>query len=153
MDIAIAWDAELQAGDWSVLAGDLAQDHGLRSALMVSLLTERRAADDDILPDPRETDRRGWWGDLPLDGEPDDRIGSRLWLLARAKATAETLRLAREYASEALAWLTADGVADAVATEAEWQGSRGEILAFAVTVTRGGSSTTYDLLWQRELAR
>jgi len=154
MDIAIAWNAATQSGDWSVTGGDLTHDEGLRSAIMVSLLTDRRAEDDDALPDPRETDRRGWWGDLPLEGEPpEDRIGSRLWLLARSKATTDTLRQAQQYAREALAWMTTDGLADTVDATAEWQGTRGEILAFAITITRGTTTTRFDLLWTRELAR
>jgi phage gp46-like protein len=48
-----------------------------------------------------------------------DKIGSRLWLLARAKATTDTARRAEEYAREALGWLVDDKVATKVEATAE----------------------------------
>jgi phage gp46-like protein len=60
----------------------------LATAIMVALNTDALAAPSDVLPDPRSTDRRGWWGDYQADviwnGWP---IGSKLWLLERAKIT------------------------------------------------------------------
>lgn len=87
-------------------------------AVFISLFTWRRANPDDPLP---AESREGWWGDsFPV--VPNDRIGSRLWLLLRAKLTAHTVALAKGYAEEALAWLVADGVAARVVVEAERQG-------------------------------
>lgn len=94
------------------LAGhDVAPDDGLRTAVLLSLFTDRRAEDDDAVEDG---DYRGW--------HADPRRGSRLWLLARAKETPDTLARAKAYAEEALAWLVEDGVARAVTVEAEWIG-------------------------------
>ena len=63
-------------------------------AVLISLFTWRRANADDDLPG---NDRMGWWGDShpPVD---NDRIGSRLWLLSRAKIVPETLARAKAYA-------------------------------------------------------
>ena len=84
-------------------------------AIIISLFTWRRANPDDDLPGDQ---RMGWWGDSfpPVE---NDRIGSRLWLLGRAKLTAATVIRAREYAEEALRWLVEDGVAARVEVEAE----------------------------------
>lgn len=73
----------------------------LKSAVWMSLGTDRRAENDDVLPGG-DGDKRGWWGD----SFRPRRIGSRLWLLERQKITADTLLRAEEYAAEALAWLT-----------------------------------------------
>jgi phage gp46-like protein len=58
----------------------------LATGVIVALGTDARANDSDELPDPDDDDRRGWWGDLDAleiwDGWP---IGSRLWILNRAK--------------------------------------------------------------------
>jgi phage gp46-like protein len=75
--------------DWSLRAdGTLDDTQALASAIIVALGTDRLAQPGDILPDPDETDRRGWWGDFDSeeiwDGWP---IGSRLWLLQREKIT------------------------------------------------------------------
>jgi phage gp46-like protein len=68
--------------------GTLDDTHALATAVIVALGTDRLADENDILPDPDETDRRGWWGDLQAEeiwqGWP---IGTRLWLLSRAKIT------------------------------------------------------------------
>jgi len=76
----------------------------LRSAI-ISLFTWRRAQPDDPVDDD---ERYGWWGDS-FPTVPDDRIGSRLWLLRRVKLTARTLQDAEFYATEALQWLLDDG--------------------------------------------
>lgn len=90
----------------------------LPRAVIISLFTWGRARPADQLPG---ADRCGWWGDsfAPV---PGDRIGSRLWLLARSTITQQTLTRAKEYAQEALAWLVADGIASQVIVEAERAG-------------------------------
>lgn len=101
-------------GDIRVSNGDLVTGDQLRTAVLMSLFTDRRAEPDDRLPDFTE-DRRGWWGDSYADTTDatltGDRIGSRLWLLYREKITAETIERARQYAAESLQWLIDDGVA------------------------------------------
>ncbi|GJD58347.1 phage GP46 family protein [Methylobacterium dankookense] len=73
-------------------AGDFDLRQELATAVTVALMTDARAADDDVLPD-NGMDRRGWWGDLDAqqiwDGWP---IGSKLWLFGRAKITGREAR-------------------------------------------------------------
>jgi len=119
MDIALL---QQQAGeavyfDLALDGFDLASDGSLRTAVILSLLCDRRAEEDDEIPDGT-ADRRGWWADAYAERE-GDRWGSRLWLLRRAKQVPETVRLAREYAEEALAWMVEDGVATSVSVTAE----------------------------------
>lgn len=100
-------------------------EDALRSAIIVSLLTDRRANIDDSIPDAPASnqsippDRRGWAGDALAD-VLGDRVGSRLWLLSRKKQTEETRRLAIEYCEEALQWLVDDKIANSVLVAAEW---------------------------------
>lgn len=60
----------------------------LQSAFIVALGTDALASPSDALPDPDDTDRRGWWGDADAEeiwgGWP---VGSKLWLLHRSKIT------------------------------------------------------------------
>ena len=106
-DARLVWDASVYGGDLVLAGDDLAADGGLRTAVLLSLLTDRRVAAGEL--PAGETDRRGWWGDsLAADG---DVIGSRLWLLAREAARPDVERRAEEYAREALAWLVEDGAA------------------------------------------
>ena len=88
-------------------------DDDLTRAVINSLFSWRRANDDDELPG---TSRCGWWGDT---FEVNDQFGSRLWLLSRAKLTADTPYQAKEYAEEALQWLVDDGIAADVVVQVE----------------------------------
>lgn len=103
--------------------GALEMESTLQSAVLISLLTEHRAAQDDRLPvegrseRPIPPDRKGWAGDA-FGG----RIGSRLWLLQREKQTEETRRRAISYAREALQWLIDDEQVVAIEISAAWQG-------------------------------
>ncbi|WP_435640338.1 phage GP46 family protein [Micavibrio aeruginosavorus] len=104
--------------------GGLLKEDSLTTAVIISLMTDRRAEPDDRLPeDDGRTraiplDRRGWAGDaLATDSR---RIGSRLWLLVREKQTEETRRRAIEYAREALQWTIDDGIASRITITAEW---------------------------------
>ncbi|WP_442799803.1 phage GP46 family protein [Pseudomonas sp. Au-Pse12] len=84
---------------------DDATDAAWQRAAVISLLTWRRAGQDDRIDD---AERFGWWGDS-FPSLANDRIGSRLWQLRRAKLTAETAQTAEAFAREALAWMTEDG--------------------------------------------
>ncbi|AJO76911.1 MULTISPECIES: phage GP46 family protein [Pseudomonas] len=87
----------------------------LTRAVLISLFTWRRAADDDRLDDE---ERFGWWGDS-FPTVADDRIGSRLWLLRRVKLTRQTQLDAEFYAREALQWLIDDGHCSAIEIRSE----------------------------------
>ena len=102
--------------DWAIKDHDLAPDDGLETAIILSLFTDRRAREDDPLPDGSD-DRRGWWADAWAGQDP---IGSRLWLLEREKDTREVVNRARDYAEEALQWLVEDGIAERIEVMAGW---------------------------------
>lgn len=74
-------------------------------------LRRRRAEPSDPVDD---ANRQGWWGDS-FPALANDRIGSRLWLLRRRSLTSQTIRDAKRYAEEALAWLIDDGIVTTVA--------------------------------------
>ncbi len=147
VDAAILFNGELMTGDLAVENGGLATEDGLQTAIVVSLFTDRRARDDDDLPDAAGGDRRGWWGDLvpPVEG---DRIGSRLWLLSREKQLPSVVARAREYAEEALAWLVEDGIASRVDVTAEI--ARPGVLGLTIVVHRPQGTAEnfrYSYVW------
>lgn len=116
-------------------------------AVVISLFTWRRAHDDDVLPNPRGA-RMGWWGDS-FPPAPGDQIGSRLWLLARAKLTDATARQAEDLAREALQWLVDDGVAARLAVHAERRGLSALALSCAVFAADGSARAVlrFQNLW------
>ena len=96
----------------------LVEGETIEELALVSLFSDARADDDDQLlaSTDGKRDRRGWWAE-GLGDDPNDRFGSRLWLLSRAKVTDETKALAVDYAREALDWIVADGLAESVEVE------------------------------------
>lgn len=152
VDLMLRSGAEAGRFDLVIAGGDLALDATPVTAMLVSLGSDRRARADDALPqapdavpiDPQAppviNPRRGWPGDaLDMRGR---RLGSRLWLLERAKAGAETRRRGAIYAAEALAWLEAER-GHALALDVDW--ARPGVLAI---VARAG---TAELRVQRSL--
>lgn len=132
--------------DWLLEGFLLADDDGLVTATILSLFTDARANDDDVLP-LGQTDRRGWWGDsFPV--VAGDRDGSRLWLLRASKQLQQSLNDAKEYAEEALAWFVKDRVARRV--EVETFIARHEVMGMLVRIYRPDGSVTpirFDILW------
>jgi phage gp46-like protein len=133
--IALEWNSTVGAADLALAnTGALAGDDALQTAVVLSLFTDARARPDD----GAEGDRRGWLGDAFA---PEDRYGSRLWLLKREKQTEETRRRAEDYANEALAWLVDAALATDVSVTAEWV-ARG-VLGLAVRIaTPSGIETS-----------
>lgn len=135
-------------GQWQASGAALAEDDGLETAVIISLFTDRRAADDDVLPDQASADRRGWWGDAYAEVS-GDQIGSRLWLLRREKQTPQVLERARQYAAEALQWLVDDGVARAVDVTAEWLNAGA--MGLVIEIARAGAPVArfrFDSFWK-----
>ena len=117
-DLALEWDPVNGVADLVMLDGDIASDRGLVTAMLLSLVLDRRAESDDVPPSGDARDRRGWWADQFAE-VPEDRIGSRLWLLARSKLTRDTAQRAEEYVHEALAWMLEDRVATEIGVQVE----------------------------------
>ena len=117
MDISFTFENNLDPADIQLNGnGGLKSDKELETSIIISLFTDRLAEKDDPI---ESDDRRGWWGDS-FSRVEGDRIGSRLWELAREKQTIHTLNRAQEFCQEALAWIVEDGIAESVEVECEW---------------------------------
>lgn len=113
----------------------------LQTAVLISLFTDRMAAPDDVIPDG-SNDPRGWWGD----SGNTVQIGSRLWLLQRAKQTQETLQRANDYIVESLQWLIDDGVVAKFDVLVEWT-QTSELGAQVVAYKQDGSTVASAYTW------
>lgn len=126
LDIALVFDPETRRADLALGEdGDLLFDETPLTPMLISLGTDRRAEPDDELPSGIDAlnaqtsfvSRRGWAGDaLDPFGR---RIGSRLWLLDRAKATELTRRFCEIWAAESLAWVLEE-TGEAATVTATW---------------------------------
>lgn len=153
-DIGLFFDADLMEFDLKEIprSGDIALDEGFATACWISVYTDRRALDEDILPDSRSTNRRGWWGDEVLPEVEDDQIGSKLWLLSRNKTDDATLEAAKIYIEEALQWMIDSGAAAKIDVITEWNRTIIEtpILAWQATIYKQDGSkiaVKFDEQW------
>lgn len=110
-DVAFNQISGLESVDIAISRGDLIACDGLETAVMISLFSDRYVSPDK-LPEGF-VDGRGWWADA-LSEEPEDRIGSRLWLLDRGKISSKTKNEMKDYTEEALAWMVTVGLASKI---------------------------------------
>jgi phage gp46-like protein len=141
-DISLLWDPATGHGDWLLAGQDLAAGDDLETAVLVSLFTDRQADPDDPIPDGTQN-RRGWWGDAGR-ARP---LGSKLWLIERAKQTEQTRLQARDHIADALAWLVEDGVAASVDVVTSWQ--RPGLLSAVITIAEpdGSANRVFNYEW------
>lgn len=142
--------------DWLLgTSGMLDETQELATAVIVALGTDRLATSTDVLPSLDSNDRRGWWGDLDAeeiwDGWP---IGSRLWLLSRAKITdrgareGATLARAENYVHEALQPFISRRIATAKTVEATRVGQgRIDVKAVIFRGERPAIELRFETLW------
>jgi len=92
-----------------IVVGDngIDTDGALQTIVETLILCDRTADKSDELPFG-QTSRRGYWADVLQ--RSGFKLGSRMWLLANAKATATNRRRARDYAKEAIKPLVDLGV-------------------------------------------
>jgi len=112
-DITLVWNSAVSHADWVQNGALLATGEDLMSAIIISIFTDRMAAPGDVLLEGLN-DPRGWWADGGV------LIGSRMWLLRRAKQTLTTLQLAYDYLAESLQWLIDDGVVGRFDIKTQW---------------------------------
>lgn len=137
--------------DMALTVGDIVEDDGLETAVLISLFSDARATEDMIEAIDRDGDLRGWWADL----EGPDQTGSKLWTIRRSKQLQSVLARARGYASESLQWLIDDRVADRVDVETSYP-SRGW-MRIEVFIYRPGSSNPvayrFNYEWAAQLLK
>lgn len=112
-DITLAWNSATNHADWVQNGAVLETGNDIVSAIIISIFSDRRAEPGDVIPDD-SNDPRGWWAD------DDVPIGSRMWLLRRAKQTMTTLQLAYDYLAESLQWMIDDGVVGRFDIQMQW---------------------------------
>lgn len=110
----LAWNKDKGYWDISFEDGDYKQTSFLDTAILMSLLIDKRASKSEV---PSLQLRRGWWGNKVGD-YPNYEIGSKLWLLSQSRLTQETLNLLKTYSYDCLTWLIDDGYVDRVETNA-----------------------------------
>lgn len=91
--------------------GDILTEDTFDTAIIVSLLTDARADESEVLESHQ---RRGWIGN---EVTPDFEIGSKLWLFDQSKLTATVMNQVADAAQDGLQWFVDDDLLVAISTE------------------------------------
>lgn len=122
--------------------GDFIGTDGLDTSIYVSLLTDSRASESEVV---KEENRGGWIGNLiNSDGS---EIGSLLWLIEQKRRTSQSLAQAVDIVEKALNWYIEDGLLK----EIEVTGALtqfGGIITITLITLSGDIDTKYVPLWK-----
>lgn len=153
-DIQIVFNTYEQFVDFVLADRDVDRDDSLETAVLITLLTDKQADDGDPLPDDSGY-RGGWFGDsLPV--VPDYKMGTKLWLLQRAKTTREIPAIAKEYLLDGFAWMEEDGIVDSVHVVVEWRRDLKTTLAFILSFIKPEGTTIFFRFyynWEAQILR
>lgn len=137
-DIRLELNPYIGYGEMIIDDRDVERDSGLETSVLVTLGSNRIANQDDVLPD--DQDHGGWWADVIPDTE-GDLIGTRLWLLRRAKTNNELITKSQEYIKEGFQWMLDDGVISNLIVET-WIAER-NTLGMIIGLQRPGFVTVF----------
>ena len=125
---------------------DLLGAVNLRTSIGISLFTNRRTNDDDIIPNAG-----GWSGDA-IRPEGRDLLGSKLWTLRSEKTLDSVLVLAKQFVEESLQWLLDDNVARALNVQTAYLSKPKGIMTIVVDVVRfSGLNESFSYVWDQKL--
>lgn len=153
-DIRLTYDVYEQYVDFILADRDVERDAGLETAMMITLLTDKQADIEDELPDESGY-RGGWFGDaIPV--VADYKIGTKLWLLQRAKTISEIPARAKEYLKDGFQWMVDDGIVQAVNIIVERRRDLKTTLSFALSFVKPEGQTIFYKFyynWEAQLLR
>ncbi|MCK5019188.1 MAG: phage GP46 family protein [Candidatus Peribacteraceae bacterium] len=135
---------ESGAFDIAIETGDLENEEGFDTAIWVSLFTDARAGETQVLS---PENRRGWLGNTVSDIE-ERQLGGLLWLAEQRRLTQDTLNELIDYARKSLNWMVEDNIAQKVEVDGEIVPRNGMALSITITSREGITSSHYIPLWE-----
>jgi len=154
-DIRIGFDVRDQYADLILGDRDVDRDGGFETAILITLLTDKRADEGDPLPDEGGY-KGGWWGDsIPV--VADYKMGTKLWLLQRSKTIEEVPAQAEEYLKDGFQWMLDDGIIESMTVSAQRvDADNGSILMISLAFKRPEGQTVFYKFyynWQTQILR
>ena len=125
---------------------DLLGAVNLRTSIGISLFTDRRTNDDDLVPNAA-----GWAGDA-IRPEGEDLLGSKMWQFLREKTLDEHLISAKGFVEDALQWLLTDNVCKSISADVNYLSKPKGIMTIVVDVVRfDGLNEKFEYVWNQKL--
>lgn len=130
--------------DIAIENGDFANENGFDTAIWVSLFTDARASESQvILPE----NRRGWLGNLVSDN-PERQLGGYLWLSEQRRLDQDTLNETVDFIRKSLSWFTEDGIAVSIDVSGEIIPLYGITISIYIKSLDGVTSKHFIDLWK-----
>lgn len=117
-DIRLSFLTTDQYVDIIPIDRDVERDGGFETAVIITLVTDKAADVGDTLPEEYSIYKGGCWMDS-VPPVPDFKMGSKLWLLKRAKTENEVPAMAKEILLDAFKWMIEDTIIDRMEVEVE----------------------------------
>lgn len=124
--------------------GDFKAQPGMDTAIWVSVYTDARASDSQVL---RPELQRGWMGNLVSD-VPDRQLGGLLWLLEQRRLTQDNANSAAAYVRACLNWMIEDVLLKKIDVTGEIVPLQGIAVTVILTSPKGDSRSHYIPLWE-----
>jgi len=101
--------------DMSITNGDFTNIEGLDTAILMSLLIDKRADASEV---GEPSARRGWIGNEQNE-DPDYEVGSKLWLLDQSRILQDTVNRSEDFVRDSLIWMIEDSLVKDVGVTGE----------------------------------
>ena len=141
-DIALIFDGS--GFDLVIEDGDFKNEEGFDTAIWVSLFTDARASESQVLA---PENRRGWMGNLVSDVE-EREVGGLLWLAEQRRLTQDSLNEIVDYVRKSLNWFIEDNIAQKIEVSGEIVPRSGIAISIIITTSDGSTSSHYIPMWE-----
>lgn len=154
-DIKLFFATEDQFGEILPVDRDVERDPGFETAVLITLGTDKYADEGDPLPEDSGYRGGSWQDSVPT--VPDYKMGTKLWLLHRAKTTKEIPAIAKEYLLDGFQWMIDDGIVESVEVSVERRRDLKTTLAFTLAFIKPEQTETifykFFYNWEAQILR
>lgn len=150
-DIRIVMDPNEQYGELILADRDVDRDGGFETAVIITLLTDRRADIEDPLPDDAGYRGGSWHDSIPVVEGYEQ--GTKLWLLHRSKTLIEIPTTAEQYLREGFQWMIDDEIVESLDVNVV---RFEKILTISISFTKPEGATIFYKFfynWEKQILR
>lgn len=137
----------LNWSDVKIINKSFVLDNGIENYIVISLFTDARASDTDILPS-ENSGRRGWFGNQFYATD----LGSKLWLLVKYNISEELFTLATAYIEDALQWMIDESIVDSfdIVVSEDFINENNILIEITANKDKESIGYTYYYNWQNQ---
>ena len=137
---------EMENGAFDIVIenGDFANEDGFETNIWVSLFTDARADESQVIV---PENRRGWLGNLATE-VPERQLGGYLWLAEQRRLNQDTLNEVIDYIRKSIEWMVTDELCLKIEVSGSIIPRTGIEANVVITAKDGITSDHYIELWR-----